>query len=159
MRKRPRIVAAGFLLCVATLSAQCNRASGDAPAGSGGQPPFKPVATVDEVMDAIVVPSSQAIFDAVVYSNGELVEAPQTDNDWATLRIHALGVAEAGNLLMMGSRAKDGGDWMKMSGDMNDQAMAVAAATEKKDLDALLKAGGEMYNTCTACHEKYVPAE
>ena len=153
MRSGPtRALAAASLLFAATLTAQCNRAP-------DGQPPFKPVATVDEVMDAIVVPSSQAIFDAVVYSNGELVEAPKTDNDWATLRIHALGVAEAGNLLMMGTRAKDGGDWMTMSREMNDQAMIVVAATEKKDLDALLKAGGQLYNTCTACHEKYVPAE
>jgi hypothetical protein len=139
------------------LVTRCGSADSASPTAANGQPPFKPVATVDEVMDAIVVPSSQAIFDAVVYSNGELVEAPRTDNDWATLRIHALGVAEAGNLLMMGGRAKDGGDWMKLSRDMNDRAMAVVAATEKKDLDALLTAGGEMYNTCTACHEKYVP--
>jgi hypothetical protein len=158
MRNRTaQLIGAGIVLVAATLSAQCNRANGDAVAG--GQPPFKPVASIDEVMEGIVIPSSQAIFDAVVYSNGELVQAPQTDNDWAALRIHALGVAEAGNLLMMASRAKDGGEWMKMARAMNDQAMVVVAATEKKDLDALLKAGGDMYNTCTACHEKYVPAE
>jgi hypothetical protein len=110
-------------------------------------------------MDAIVIPSSQAIFDAVVYSNGELVEAPQTDSDWAALRIHALGVAEAGNLLMMAPRVKDTGDWITFSRTMNDQAMVVAAAAEKKDLDGFLKAGGELYNSCTQCHEKYIPAQ
>jgi cytochrome c556 len=46
-----------------------------------------------------------------------------------------------------------------MAADLNDKAMLVAAAAEKKDLDAMLKAGGEMYNACTACHEKYIPAE
>ena len=153
-----KVLGAASLLFVSVLAAQCSRGTETAPAIEG-QPPFKPVATIDEVMDAIVIPSSQAIFDAVVYSNGELVASPQTDDDWFNLRIHALGVAEAGNLLMMSPRAKDGGDWMKMSADLNDRAMVVAAAAEKKDLDALLKGGSEMYNACTACHEKYVPAE
>ena len=150
-----RVITVAVILFAATLAAQCNRA----PAQPEGQPPFKPVATVDEVMDAIIIPSSQAIFDAVVYSNGELVTAPQTDDDWFNLRIHAIGVAEAGNLLMLPPRARDNGDWMKMSLALNDQAMLVAKAAEAKDLDALLKAGGEMYIACTACHEKYIMAE
>ena len=160
MRNRyTRVLGAASLLFATALVAQCNRGGEETQATPGGQAQFKPVATVDEVMDAIVIPSSQAIFDAVVYSNGELVTSPQTDDEWFNLRIHAIGVAEAGNLLMMSPRAKDNGDWMKMSGDLNDKAMAAAAAAEKKDLDALLKAGSEMYNACTACHEKYIPAE
>ena len=150
-----RVITIAVVLFASTLAAQCNRA----PAQPEGQPPFKPVATVDEVMDAIIIPSSQAIFDAVVYSNGELIAAPQSDDDWFNLRIHAMGVAEAGNLLMLPPRAKDNGEWMKMALALNDQAMVVAKAAEAKDIDAFLKAGGEMYNTCTACHEMYIPAE
>ena len=158
--RQRRFLAAASLLFVSALGAQCSRGGETQQAATvDGQPQFKPVATIDEVMDAIVIPSSQAIFDAVVYSNGELVASPQSDDDWFNLRIHALGVAEAGNLLMMSPRARDGGDWMTMSRDLNDKAMVVAAAAEKKDMDALLKAGGEMYNACTACHEKYIPAE
>jgi hypothetical protein len=145
-----RSVAAVLLACLLTV--HCSRG----PSALEGEPPLKPVATVDELMDAIVIPSSQAIFDAVVYSNGELVKAPQSDDDWFRLRIHALAVAEAGNLLMLPPRAKDGGDWMKMALALNDRAIVVAKAADAKDLDALLKAGGQMYNTCTACHEKYV---
>ncbi len=146
-----RGLAAAALLFAATLTAQCNRAP-------DGQPPFKPVATVDEVMDAIVIPSSQAIFDAVVYDNGQLVAAPESDDDWFNLRIHAMGVAEAGNLLMMAPRAKDTAEWMTMAAALNDAALAVAKAAEAKDVDALLQTGGEMYNACTACHEKYIMA-
>jgi hypothetical protein len=166
MRNRSsRLLGAAAVVFAGALAAQCGGGGGAAgeaqpqPAAPAGQPEFKPVATVDEVMDAIVIPSSQAIFDAVVYSNGELVSSPQTDDDWFNLRIHALGVAEAGNLLMMSPRAKDGGDWMKMSRDLNDQAMVVADAAQKKDMDLFLKAGGAMYNSCTTCHEKYIPAE
>ena len=146
-----RGLAAAALLFAATLTAQCNRAP-------DGQPPFKPVATVDEVMDAIVIPSSQAIFDAVVYDNGQLVAAPESDDDWFNLRIHAMGVAEAGNLLMMAPRAKDSAEWMTMAAALNDAALAVAKAAEAKDVDALLQTGGEMYNACTTCHEKYIMA-
>jgi hypothetical protein len=92
-----------LLLAAALVAPHCART----PADTEWRPPFKPVATVDEVMDAIVIPSSQAIFDAVVYSNGELVAAPKTDEEWFGLRMRALAVAEAGNLLMMSSRAKD----------------------------------------------------
>ena len=124
-----------------------------------GQPPYKPVASINQIMDSIVIPSSQAIFDAVVYSNGELVAAPKGDDQWHALEMHALAVAEAANLLMMAPRAKDNGEWMKMAAAMNEQAVVTARAAEKKDLDGLLKAGSDLYNSCTACHEKYIPAE
>jgi hypothetical protein len=129
--------------------------SGSAPPDGGS--PYKPIASVDQIMDAIVVPSSQAIFDAVVYSNGALIAAPRSDDDWHALQMHALAVAEAANLLMMPPRAKDSGAWMKMAADMNDQAVVSAGAAERKDLDALLKAGSDLYNSCTACHKRYIP--
>ena len=152
-----RLAAAASIVFAGVLLAQCSR-NPEQGTGVTDRPPFKPVATVDEVMDAIVIPSSQAIFDAVVYSNGELTAAPETDEDWATLRIHALGVAEAANLLMLPPRARDNGDWMKMATALNESAVTVAEAAQSKDLDALLKTGGEMYNACTQCHEKYVMA-
>jgi hypothetical protein len=110
-------------------------------------------------MDAIVIPSSQAIFDAVVYDNGVLVQAPKADDDWFGLQMHALAVAEAGNLLLMPPRAKDAGDWQTMSHAMTDAAVKVARAAEAKDVDGLLATGGEMYAACTGCHRKYLPMD
>ena len=118
---------------------------------------IRPVATVDQIMDAIVIPSSQAIFDAVVYENGALVQAPRTDDDWFRLQMHALAVAEAGNLLQMPGRAKDAGDWAAMSAALTDAAVTVAGAAESKDTERLLASGSEMYNACTSCHRKYIP--
>ena len=118
--------------------------------------PFRAVASVDEVMDGIVIPSSQVVFDAVVYSNGELIQAPKTDDDWFALRIHALAVAEAGNLLLMPPRAKDAGDWTKFSQALTDAAVEVAKASEAKNIERVLQTGGTMYTTCTGCHEKYI---
>lgn len=139
----------------AVLAAACSPA---APPPAAGQPPFRPVANVHEVMDSIVIPSSQAIFDSVVYNNGELMQAPKTDDDWYALHMHALAVAEAGNLLMMAPRAVDTADWYAMAADLNTQAMKVAAAAQEKNLDNLLSSGGHLYDACTACHEKYIQA-
>jgi hypothetical protein len=106
-------------------------------------------------MDAIIIPGSQAVFDAVVYSNGELVQAPKTDDDWFRIRMQALAVAEAGNLLLMPPRSKDG-EWDALSQAMTERAAVVANAAEAKSVDQLLAAGGELYTTCTACHAKYL---
>jgi hypothetical protein len=119
--------------------------------------PLKPVATVRQVMEGIVIPYSQAIFDAVAYTNGELVKAPASDDDWFRLQTRAVAVAEAGNLLMMAPRARDNETWMALSRDMNDKAADVAQAAASKNADRLLDAGGALYETCTACHNKYVP--
>jgi hypothetical protein len=37
--------------------------------------------------------------------------------------------------------------------------MEAVRAAEKKDLQALLAAGGNVYNVCTDCHRKYVQAD
>ena len=146
-------VAATALLCGAAIALQyCSSASD----GGEGEDSFKPVATVDQVMDAIVIPNAQAIWDAVVYANGELVSSPKTDDEWYNLQMRGYAVAEAGNLLMMAPRAKDDGDWMKFSTALIDQSRAVVRAAEAKDLQALLVAGGDVYNVCTDCHRQYV---
>lgn len=118
-----------------------------------------PYASVTEIVDAIVAPDSQAIFDAVAYENGRLTRAPRGDDQWNRLKLQALSIAEAGNLLMMKGRAKDAGDWMTFSHAMSARAAAVADAAAAKDPDRLLEAGGELYETCTACHMKYGPKD
>jgi hypothetical protein len=120
---------------------------------------YRPVATVDEVMDAIIIPASETVFDAVVYENGVLVQSPKTDDDWFRVRMDALAVAEAGNLLMMPGRAKDAGDWIKFARAMIDSAETVARAADSKDVDRVLQTGGEMYRACAGCHQKYLPTE
>jgi hypothetical protein len=136
---------------MAALTASCG--------GGGEGPAFTPVATVDQVMDAIVIPSSGAIFDAVVYENGVLVSAPKTDDDWFRLQMHAFAVAEAGNLLLVPPRAKDTGEWATMSRAMTEAAVAVTKAAEAKDLERMLATGSDMYRACVNCHARYVPQE
>ena len=149
MGTKGHVLAPVATLVLATITAAgcLSRAQSDSP--------YRAVASVDEIMDGIVIPASQAIFDAVVYSNGELVQAPKNDDDWFRLRVSAMAVAESGNLLMMPPRSK-GGDWPALSRALTDAAVKVAEAAESKDIERILATGGAMYSTCTACHEKYL---
>lgn len=130
--------------------------SGCAGPSSAGDTAFKPVATVDQVMDAIVIPSSQALFDSVVYVNGELTQSPTTDDEWFRLRMHAIAVAEAGNLLLIRPRLRDVDEWAVFARAMTDAAMRVEQAADAKSIDLMLQTGGELYAACTNCHEKYL---
>src|ERR1044071_1584296 len=62
-------------------------------------PPFLPVATISEIMDAITLPYS----DALLYIQRN---PPKNDRDWEALQMQALMLAESGNLLMIKGRAK-----------------------------------------------------
>ena len=144
------------LLAIVSMCATVCGGSPSAPALAPGGPPLRPVASVDQVMDGIVIPSSQRVFDAVVYVNGTLEQSPKSDDDWFGIQMSALAVAEAGNLLMLPPRAKDGGEWLTFSRALIDSAYRVAQAAEAKNVDLVLQTGGELYNACTACHEKYL---
>jgi len=152
-RALSRYATAAAIAAAATAASHCHRGA------SAGSAPFTPVASVDQVMDAIVIPSSQAIFDAVVYENGALVAAPKTDDDWYRLQMHAFAVAEAGNLLLIPPRAKDAGDWATFSKALTESAAEVTKAAEAKDLERMLSAGSDVYRACVNCHAKYISEE
>jgi hypothetical protein len=112
------------------------------------QPGIKPVASLMQLHEAMISPSSDAIFDV-----GR--EAPKDDRAWTAVRNHAVVLAESGNMLMLEGRAKDKGDWMKFSTALADAAAAALRAAEAKNLDALLEAGDRIVPVCEACHEPY----
>jgi len=67
----------------------------------------RPVATVQDLMLAMVDPSSDVVFEAVattVSIRGEETKSPKNDHEWAVVRNNALTLVEAGNLLMMPGR-------------------------------------------------------
>jgi len=153
-----RLMTSAIVLFACALGLQ--QCSSGAPAvadESANAPAFRAVASIDEVMESITIPTSQAIFDAVVYINGELTKEPQSEEEWLALRLNALAVAESGNLLMMEERTIDTADWPRMALALNDGAMKAVAAIDNRDVEGLLYAGGEMYDACAACHEKYAP--
>jgi hypothetical protein len=132
-------------------------AAASATTGSNG-PPFHPVTSVKELMNWVIDPNADMVWQSVgtiVTEAGKEEIQPVTDEQWATIRNSAVTVAEAGNLLMMKGRAFEEAAWMGYARAMTDTAMAAVQATEAKDKDALFDAGGALYESCTNCHSKY----
>lgn len=122
-------------------------------AGSGAvaiaQPSgIKPIASIKQLHDAMISPSSDALFDV-----GR--EAPKDDAGWAAVRNHAVILAESGNLLMLQGRAKDKGNWMKLATALATAAGDALRGAESKNADAILEAGDRIAAICEACHEPY----
>ena len=111
-------------------------------------PPFLPVATISEIMNAITLPYS----DALLYIQRN---PPQNDRDWETLQMQALMLAESGNLLMMKDRAKNQGEWMKDARALVDAGLAAAKATRARDMRAVLALNEPIVNSCVTCHRKF----
>jgi hypothetical protein len=115
---------------------------------------------VKTLMATIMEPAAEVYWDAVgiiVDENGEHHIEPKTAEEWDAVRNAAYVVAESGNLLMMPSRAKDGGEWMTASQLMIDAAQKAIRAAESRNKDAVFDVGAEMYDSCTNCHSKYSP--
>jgi hypothetical protein len=116
------------------------------------------VATVKQIMDGIVMPSAQVVFDAVaIISTVEGTEErqPRTETEWALVGASAAALVESGNLLMMGSRVRDKDEWIVRTRAMMDAAAVALKATEARDVEALFAAGENVNISCDSCHVKY----
>jgi cytochrome c556 len=123
-----------MLMCAATMAAQQDQ---------------RETVTVKQVMETMTIPASDAIFSA----------AAETQRDakvWQEARKAAVVLAESGDLLMTGGRAKDSTTWVDMSRALVAQAQAALKAIDAKDGDALVEASDSLYDTCKACHDRYM---
>jgi hypothetical protein len=130
--------------------------------GCGGPPPppYKPVVDVKQLMQGIVDPASDVVWESVATiftKDGVEERRPRTKEQWENVRNHAMMLAEAGNLLMMPPRAKDGEQWMKRSQELVDTATVALRAAEAQNVDQLLQVGGVIDEACENCHKKYWP--
>lgn len=121
-------------------------------------PPFQPMVDVKELMTAIVDPAADVLWDSVgtvISEEGVDEWYPKTDDDWAAVRHSAIVIMEAGNLLMIGERARDRGAWMEMSRQMIDAGAEALKAAESRDPDAVFAVGETVYFSCDRCHSLY----
>ncbi len=98
----------------------------------------------------VIYPTSDALF--YIERN-----PPKTDHDWNVIRGTALTLAESGNLLLMGSRARDQDRWVKDAKLMIDAGTAAFKAAQKKDMQAILDLNEPLSASCTTCHRHYRP--
>jgi len=164
------LVCAGCLLSAAA----CARPS---------SPEFQPTATVKDIMDSVVDPSADAIWDSVeIIATLEGIEekAPKTDEDWKNLRRHAISLLEASNLLLVpgrhvarpGEKAEDErvdlkpeeiearvkddpGAWTTGAHGLHAATLESLKAIEARDAKALLNAGDVLDQACETCHRRY----
>jgi hypothetical protein len=141
-----------ILSCIGVFAAAC---------GGPAPPPFKPVADVKQLMQGAIDPNADVIWEAtgsIVSKEGTENRRPKNQEEWDAVRNSAIVLAEAGNLLMMAPRAKDGDVWMKRSQEMIDAGLAAWKAAEAKNVDQLFTIGGDIYEACSHCHQEYMDA-
>jgi hypothetical protein len=126
--------------------------------GASVQPAAPPVASVLELMDGLVVPAAQTIWDSVsttVSSEGVQETRPKDDREWQRVAGNAAALIEASQLLQVEGRARESEDWATIAKAMGDAAVQVRAAAQKKDPEAILASGEQLYNSCDNCHRKF----
>jgi len=121
-------------------------------------PSLPPVASVKQIMAGIVTPSAYVVFDSVstiVDANGVQENQPRTDEEWARVGANAAALIESANMLLIGNRAVDQGDWVKMAKAMADAGQIALKAAEAKSPEGILEAGETINQSCDNCHQKY----
>ncbi len=142
----------GLVLVGVLLMTGC--AAEEAPAG----PPFDMRHTTRDLMAGMIDASADALWDAVGTiwdENGENYWEPETDEEWLAVTGAAMALIESGNLLMLGSRARDTDQWYQFSQDMIDAAAVALEAAQARDPDAIFDSGEVVYNSCNNCHSIY----
>lgn len=123
------------------------------------RPMTTPVASMKQIMDGIVAPAADVVFNSVsttVSFKGVEEVFPRNDDEWRTVGNSAAALAEAANLMMLDGRAVDRGDWLKMSIALSEASRLALKAVEAKDTAAILAAGETIYTSCNNCHQRYM---
>jgi cytochrome c556 len=94
----------------------------------------------------------------VVTEKGTESLLPKTEEGWLAAESGAATVHEAGNLLLIPNRIADqrDKDWPKYVKAMQAVALKARDAAARHDGEAMFSTGADLYQTCVACHEKYV---
>tara|TARA_Y100000310_G_C20690547_1_gene821902 strand:- start:3035 stop:3448 length:414 start_codon:yes stop_codon:yes gene_type:complete len=113
----------------------------------------EPLLSVKEVMTALVVPTTNAIWRA---------QDVQSDAQWLQLQNAAIAIIAAGDLTARGGTGANDNRWAseKEWQQYNDAMIAAArqaiVAIEKRDLEALSEVGNSLlYPPCENCHARY----
>jgi hypothetical protein len=161
----------------------CDPGSSPPGATTDSAPPFRTTVSIEEVMRYMIDPPADAIWESVVTivtAEGIQEIVPETDEDWAALRGHAVTLLESTNLLLMPGRrvAMEGSvselpgvdlepdeieailaanrtAWATLTGALHDSGVQVLAAVDVRDLDALLVAGDVLDLACENCHIQF----
>ncbi|MGE0621043.1 MAG: hypothetical protein AB7I04_24525 [Pseudomonadales bacterium] len=145
---------AGVTAVLATVLGACAQES--TPAAD-----LKAVLNADQMMDWVLDPNADVIWGAAgTITTAEGVEdlAPTTQEGWDAVRNAAAMLAETGNLLKMPGHSR-GEDWNEIADGLTATALLLIDAAEQKDDEQVFDYGGQLYNVCVACHQRYMMPE
>jgi len=118
-------------------------------AATAQAPSFQPVGSMSQLMIYVLYPTSDALF--YIERN-----PPKTDVEWNAVRTQALTLGEAGNLLMMPNRVREG-DWNKDAKMLVDVSTKAFKAAMAKDMAGIVALNQELNDACVVCHVQYRP--
>ena len=112
-----------------------------------------------QMMTSYLEPAADQIWGSaglIITEDGEVDLRPTTEEGWLNVINAATVVAEGGNLLLINGYSANEADWAAYSKGLTLAALKARQAAESQDADALFDAGGEIYNVCRACHNRYI---
>jgi hypothetical protein len=140
------------------------------------------MASIQELMDAVIDPSADALWDSVSITTtkkGTAFHQPHSDEEWQEARRHAIALIEGTNLLVMdgrrlvapGSPVLDQGTSGVLSAEegqkkfdaqhptfvqfakaLREAGTQMLTAIDKKDAAGMMNAGAAMDGICESCH-------
>jgi hypothetical protein len=141
------------------------------------------VATIKDIMNAQIDPSADYIWQSIgteVSAAGIVDKRPQNTDEWKVERNHAVLLVEAANLLIMPGRRvakegeksanpeielnpeeiqalidKDRPNFIRLAKEFQQTAIEQLQAVDDKDIDAMLRIGGDLDTRCENCHKVY----
>jgi len=142
-------------------------------------PSWKPVVSLQELMQGVVDPSADGVWDAVetdITAAGETVRQPRTPAEWLDVRRSAITLVESANLLVIEGRRVGASDFpAEAEGALDsthiqelittkrptfnafavalrEAALASLSAIDARDPSRLVRAGGAVDQVCEGCH-------
>ena len=119
---------------------------------------FKATGTMHDFMVWNLEPAADVIWDSagfVVTAEGETDLQPTTEAGWNGVRHAATVVADGGNLMLTPPYTVAERDWQDYATGLIDAGLKARDAAIAQDAEALFDAGGQVYNVCRACHNRY----
>jgi hypothetical protein len=111
---------------------------------------FEPVASVTEIMQAFIIPSSNEVFNVGI-------EFPETEDGWKAIETQALILAESGNLLLLPERAAGRDGWIEAARAMTGAARKSLEAARARDTteNTWFDLSDQILESCSTCHNDY----
>ena len=144
---------------------------------------YRTTATIKDIMDSLVDPSADVIWESVaeiVTETGTEVRRPRTDDEWKSVRRAAVRIVEATNLLQMTGRSvarpgeksenpgielgpeevnaliqADRPTFITHANELQAVAREAVSAIDSRNGDALFTVGERLDRACETCHLLY----